>query len=138
MPVIPDQANPEPAPDANANAHTEGEVEGEHDMLIQNLRHSNPEDLIAAFLREHRGPVSPIFRRVLIAAKSFDVANFLRYIISPEFRRALWNVVKRNKWNIFFLSLGILLMCNPLAMLGFGAQGVIAGTFTDRPYDGRG
>ncbi|KAF8538188.1 hypothetical protein BDD12DRAFT_885893 [Trichophaea hybrida] len=127
MADIPDQPDPEPTPDTNTNTHAGDE--GEHDIFIQNLRHSNPQDLIAAFLRQHRGPVSPIFRRVLSAARSFDVASFLRYIISPEFRRSLWNTVKRNKWSILFLCLGILLLCNPLAILGFGAQGVVAGSF---------
>lgn len=45
---------------------------------------------------------------------------------------ALGEHIKNHPYHTAFLVVGIVLLCNPLAMAGFGALGPVAGKFRDR------
>lgn len=75
------------------------------------MNYQNAQGIVTTTLQNHRGLVSAVLRGVLNA-----VYRFIRFISYPVIR-------------LLRLCLGILLMCNPLAMLGFGATGPIAGAF---------
>jgi len=97
--------------------------------LIKYLRHRNPQKLIIAFLRKFKGVIGSTFHKGINFARKNDLYGYIQYIGSAEFREALWGTVKKHKWIIFFFCLGILLMCNPLAIAGFTSKGIAAGVF---------
>ncbi|KAF8536371.1 hypothetical protein BDD12DRAFT_890300 [Trichophaea hybrida] len=96
--------------------------------LFKYLRHGNPLKLIIAFLRKFKGYIGSTFHKGINFARKNDPRGYIKFIGSAEFRKALWGSVKRHKWITFFFSLGILLMCNPLAIAGFTSTGVAAGS----------
>jgi hypothetical protein len=114
---------------ADSDSDSDSGDENEENMLIHNLHYQDPEALVRAFRRNHRGVVGTTFNTVLDFAARNDIRSFIRYIASAEFRRAFLKAFRKHKWKILFLSLGILLMCNPVAIAGFGALGPVAGAF---------
>jgi hypothetical protein len=122
-------SDPESASESDAASESDSGDENEENMLIHNLHNQNLMSLVRAFRQNHRGIIGTSFNTLLDFAKRNDIRSFIRYIGSKEFRQAFMKVVKKHKWKILLLSLGILLMCNPVAMAGFGALGPVAGTF---------
>ncbi|KAF8535286.1 hypothetical protein BDD12DRAFT_912872 [Trichophaea hybrida] len=96
--------------------------------LINYLRHRNPQKLIIAFLRKFKGIIDSTFHKGINFARKNDLSGYIQYIGSAEFREALWGSAKKHIWIIFFFCLGILLMCNPLAIAGFASTGIVAGS----------
>jgi len=95
---------------------------GSDDELIHNFLQQNPH-LAQALLKHHNGSIRLLLRKFI---RSIDIKAIIRYLSSPEFRSALLKGVWNHKGKILF---GIFLMCNPLAMTGFGVLGPTAGAF---------
>jgi hypothetical protein len=102
---------------------------GSDDQLIQNLFHQDPQ-LAQALLQPHNGSIQLLLHEFI---HSIDINAIIQYLSSSDFRSTLLKAVMKRKWYIIF---GIFLLCNPLAMAGFGVLGPTAGVYFGVYEDG--
>jgi len=114
-------------------------VTSDHVRALNDLRNQDILALVTHFVRSCAS--QPLIGAVvsLLDKISADLADFQRLIdqliftlTDTQFQEGLLHAieahVKAHPWQTAFFIIGIVLMCNPLAMVGFGSLGPVAGS----------
>jgi hypothetical protein len=111
----------------------------DHSRSLNDLQNQDIHALVSTFVQSNAG--QPFVRAVVslldtIAAKA-DLQRLINQLLSTLTDRQLYNGlsnalkahVEAHPWSTAFFIIGIVLLCNPLAMAGFGSLGPVAGKF---------
>jgi hypothetical protein len=111
----------------------------DHSRALDGLRNQDIHALVTTFVQSNAG--QPLVGAVVslldkIAAKA-DLQRLIGQLLStladPHFYNGLFNALKAHveahPWHTAFFIIGVILMCNPLAMAGFRPLGPVAGEF---------
>ncbi|KAK2466601.1 hypothetical protein APHAL10511_000859 [Amanita phalloides] len=110
----------------------------DHSRAFDDLRNQDIHTLVSTFIQSNGG--QPLVRAVVslldtIAAK-VDLHRLINQLLSTltdhQFYAGLFNSLKvhieAHPWPTAFFIIGLVLLCNPLAMAGFGSLGPVAGS----------
>jgi hypothetical protein len=113
----------------------------DHSRSLNDLQNQDIHVLVSTFIQSNPG--QPLVRAVVslldkIAAK-VDLQRLINQLLAKltdhQFYNGLFNALKAHveahPWPTAFLIVGIVLLCNPLTMAGFGSLGPIAGKSMD-------
>jgi hypothetical protein len=103
--------------------------------LFRNLRNQNTQNVVDTFIGNNSGPTTTAISTFLTAMNSQGLRDLVDRLINTlrdsVFRSRLFNAlkdhIKNHPWQTAFFVVGIILMINPLAVVGFGSLGPIAG-----------
>ncbi|KAI5810426.1 hypothetical protein BZA77DRAFT_327963 [Pyronema omphalodes] len=103
---------------------------------FRELRTSNPEEIINAYIAANPGPLTAAIRTTLDALGHIDIRPVIRKIIDTltdaDFREQFLEAIKvrieTHPWHTGFFVIGVVLLANPLATVGFGSLGPVAGS----------
>ena len=112
----------------------------DYSRSVRDVQGLNINTLVTTFVQSNLG--NPLVKAVIslldkISAK-VDLQRLMSQLLGTltnrQFYDALFNAlkthVKDHPWTTAFFVVGLVIMCNPLAIAGFGASGPVAGKFT--------
>ncbi|KAF8239446.1 hypothetical protein L208DRAFT_52268 [Tricholoma matsutake] len=110
-----------------------------HSRALDDLRNQDIHALVATFIQSNGGQplVGAVVSLLDKIAANADLQHLIGQLLStladPHFYNGLFNALKAHveahPWPTAFFIIGIVLMCSPLAMAGFGSLGPVAGKF---------
>ena len=111
-------------------------ITDEQSRAVEGLRNHDIHALVATFVQSESNALVRAIVALLdkIAAKA-DLQRLINELLSTLTDRAFYNAllnglkahIEAHPWQTAFFVTGIILMCNPLAMVGFGSLGPVAG-----------
>jgi hypothetical protein len=104
------------------------------DELSSYFRPQDPRAIVEAFVRDYPGPMTNLMK-ILSTINHYKLRDLIKRLINTfadsVFRnrllRALKHHIATHPWQTAFFVIGIVLICNPIALAGFGALGPVAG-----------
>jgi hypothetical protein len=104
------------------------------DELSSYFRPQDPRAIVEAFVRDYPGPMTNLMK-ILSTINHYKLRDLIKRLINTfadsVFRnrllRALKHHIATHPWQTAFFVIGIVLICNPIALVGFGALGPVAG-----------
>ncbi|TFK64035.1 hypothetical protein BDN72DRAFT_846989 [Pluteus cervinus] len=108
--------------------------------IFQNIRNADINGLVLAFIKSNKD--NPVVMAVVsllnaIQAKFLpDLTRFTAELISTlsdrqfylNLYRAIEDHIRTHPWATAFFVIGVIMMCNPIAAIGFGQMGPVAGS----------
>jgi len=110
----------------------------DHSRALDDLRNQDIYALVSAFIQSNAG--QPLVRAVVSLLDKIAVKTDLQHLINQllstladhQLYNGLFNALKEHleahPWPTAFFIVGVVLLCNPLAMAGFGSLGPVAGS----------
>ncbi|KAF8242547.1 hypothetical protein K440DRAFT_590710 [Wilcoxina mikolae CBS 423.85] len=105
-------------------------------VYFRDLRGQNPQHIIDAFTQANSGPITNAIATSLGALSHIDLRALTERLINTlsdrefrdQFLRAITQHIKNHPYQTAFLVVGVILLMNPLAIIGFGSLGPVAGS----------
>ena len=109
----------------------------DHSRALHDVQNLNIDTLVTAFIQSNLG--NPLVRAVVslldIISAKVDLQRLMNELLGTltdrHFYDGLFNALKAHveahPWTTTFFVVGLVIMCNPLAIAGFGALGPVAG-----------
>ncbi|KAF8154002.1 hypothetical protein B0H34DRAFT_676873 [Crassisporium funariophilum] len=106
------------------------------DVHFRVLQNRNPKHIVDAFVQHNPDPISSDIITALTHLSNIDLRDLIKQlietIIDPIFKNQFFLAIKLHAENhplqTAFIVIGIVLMCNPLGMAGFGSLGPVSGS----------
>jgi hypothetical protein len=106
-------------------------------VYFRDLRGQNPQHIIDAFSRANPGPVTNAITASLGALSHMELRSLIERLISTlsdsefrnQFLRAITQHIRNHPYQTAFIVVGVILLMNPLALVGFGSLGPVAGEY---------
>jgi hypothetical protein len=129
-----DEASDHDPPTDEASDHDSPTDGASDDELSSYFRPQDPRAIVEAFVRGYPGPMTNLMK-ILSTINHYKLRDLIKRLINTfadsVFRnrllRALKHHIATHPWQTAFFVVGIVLICNPIALAGFGALGPVAG-----------
>jgi hypothetical protein len=127
----------------NPPQRSQNELNSKDGSLFRDLRESDPRAMVDGFIRSNSSVTTTAISSFLTTMNSDGqrglIQQLINTLVDSEFRDRLTLALKlhiqNHPWQTEFFVVGIVLMCNPLAIAGFGSLGPVAGKL--RHFDAR-